>query len=237
MRLFVLGSAAVLMAVAVGCTNVAVFEYAQSSGNMVQVDPLPAPTATVAVMPFIDARPFESSGSLALGLIPLFPGGRLNYSQPDNGDNFVSLGRYDFDPANDLARAAYMSLRKSNLFADVKLANRRDQIGDADYVWQGTVTNTAYHGTMLTYCITYFASPVLWLVGCPSGVSTNELGVKFELLERKSGRAVWSYEFNDSDYLTHWIYARIGDDTKMYPELMKKAMNQAIVNLNGQLPR
>jgi hypothetical protein len=89
---------------------------------------------------------------------------------------------------------------------------------------------------MFTYGLTYFVSPVLWVVGIPSGSSTNELGVKFELVDRAGGDVVWSYSYLASDYLNHWIYARVGKDVSIYPQLMKEAMNQALYKLSQDMP-
>ncbi|MBO7089619.1 MAG: hypothetical protein J6W70_06915, partial [Lentisphaeria bacterium] len=59
---------------------------------------------------------------------------------------------------------------------------------------------------------------------------------KFELVERATGEVVWQYDWLDSDYLNHWIYARIGKDVSIYPELMKRAMNSALNDLSQKVP-
>ena len=55
------------------------------------------------------------------------PFGYLIKGEPEKTDDFVSLGRFHFDPVNDLANAAFVSLKASNLFAKVMRANNLEQ--------------------------------------------------------------------------------------------------------------
>lgn len=234
-----------------GCTNVATFDYAEAPGPMVRLQEKGAGKKTIAVLPFMDQRgtkyfdpmqagqaaahPAGDHGSFYLGFLPLLPAGFVEKEEPENSEDFVSLGRFLFNPAQDLANAAVLSLKTSNLFASVTKANSLEQ-AQTDYLWRGKVTNTYYSGSMYSYCITYFLSPVLWILGAPSGTSENELWVKFELVERASGKVVWNYDYRGRDYITHWIYARIGRDVSLYPQLMKQAMNGALYELSKKLP-
>ena len=233
-------SAAILAAAALtGCTNVATFDYNGAPGTIASFQEKGIARKTVAVMPFMDQRSSGISnpdeigdhGSLYLGLIPFMPFGYLIKNEPEKSDDFVSLGRFHFDPANDLANAAMVSLGQSNLFAKVVRANRPEQADSADYIWRGKVLSTRYRGNMYSYCITYFLSHVFWIIGVPSGTSWNHLHVQFELVDRASGQIVWHYDFNREDSITHWIYARVGKDASLYALLMKLAMNQALRDL------
>ena len=233
----------VLAILLAGCTNVATFDYNAAPGTITVFQEAGQAKKTVAVMPFIDQRgagatePGEigERGSLYLGFLPLMPFGYLIKSEPEKSDDFVSLGRFHFDPANDLANAAMVSLKASNLFAKVTRANNMEQ-ARADYIWRGKLLNTSYRGNMYSYCITYFLSHVFWIIGVPSGTSWNRLAVQFELLEAKSGQVVWRYDFDREDSITHWLYARVGKDVSMYPLLMKLAMNQAMSDLSAKVP-
>jgi len=60
--------------------------------------------------------------------------------------------------------------------------------------------------------------------------------VQFELVDRASGKVLWTHEYRGSDYIVHWIYARIGKDVSLYPQLMKQAMNSALYDLSRKLP-
>ena len=155
--------AAGIAAALAGCTSVATFDYAGAPGTMVKLQEAGAAGKTVAVLPFMDqrgvkysdpaqaglaaARPTGDHGSFYLGFIPFLPYGYVEKEEPENSEDFVSLGRFHFDLQNDLANAAFQSLKASNLFAAVKRANNLEQ-ADADYIWRGKVTNTYYRGTM-----------------------------------------------------------------------------------------
>lgn len=253
MHKFILSAAFAAAAFLLGaCTNVATFDYSAAPGTLAKLREAGSATKSIAVMPFMDqrgtkyfdpsqaaqsaVRPAGDHGSFYLGFIPFLPFGYVEKEQPENSEDFVSLGRFHFDVQNDLAEAAYLSLKSSNLFSSVKRANNAAQAADADYIWRGSVSSTFYRGRMFSYCITYFFSPILWVVGVPQGSSTNELAVKFELVERASGKVVWDYDFRNSDYLNHWLYARVGQDVSMYPMLMKQAMNGALYRLSRDLP-
>ena len=231
------------------CTNVAKFDYQSAPGTLAKLREPGSATKSVAVMPFMDQRgmgnidPFQAPahdvgdhGSFFLGFIPLMPFGYVEKMQPENSEDFVSLGRFHLDVQNDLSAAAITSLKSSGMFSDVTKANNAAQAANADYIWRGSVNSTFYRGRMFTYGLTYFVSPVLWVVGIPSGSSTNELGVKFELVDRAGGDVVWSFSYLASDYLNHWIYARVGKDVSIYPRLMKEAMNQALYKLSQDMP-
>ena len=253
MRQFILSAALAAAALLLSaCNNIAKFDYQGAPGTMAKFREPGSATKSVAVMPFMDQRgskyfdpdqadlaadrPAGDHGSFFLGFIPLVPAGYVEKEQPENSEDFVSLARFHFDVQNDLAAASIASLKSSGLFSDVKNANNAAQAADADYIWRGFVSSTFYRGRMFSYCITYFFSPILWVVGVPSGSSTNELAVKFELVERASGKVVWEYSYRDSDYLNHWIYARYGQDVSIYPKLMKQAMNGALYDLSKKMP-
>ena len=238
--LFVMAAAALLT----GCTNVATFDYNGARGTVAVFQEKGSAQKTVAVLPFMDQRSASVTdpgqigdrGSFYLGFIPFMPFGYLIKNEPENSDDFVSLGRFHFDPRNDLANAAMVSLTQSNLFAKVIRANNQEQAAAADYIWRGKLLYTTYRGNMYSYCITYFLSPLFWVIGIPSGTSWNRLHVQFELVDRASGQVVWRYDFDREDSITHWIYARVGKDASLYAELMKLAMNNALSDLSRTLP-
>ena len=233
-----------------GCTNVAIFDYSAAPGTMIKLQEAGAGTKTVAVTPLMDQRgtkyfapnqhgqpdhPHGDSGSFYLGFLPLWPFGYVEKEEPESSEDFVSLGRFQFNPKNDLTNATVLSLKNSNLFAEVVRANKLEQ-ANTDYIWRGRVTNTYYNGHLYAYCITYFFSPALWIIGLPSGRSVNELGVSFDLVERSSGKVVWTYDYSGRDYIVHWLYARIGQDASLYAQLMKQAMNGALYDLAQKHP-
>ena len=243
--------AAFAASVLTACSSVATFDYDSASSPMAVFQDAGVPTKTVAVVPFLDQRdakyydatqakqaaahPAGDHGSFLYGFIPLMPAGFVEKEKPETSRGFVSLKEFQFDVQQDLADAAYASLAKCGLFKNVTKADSVDA-ADADYVWRGKVTNTFYGGNMYSYCLTYLVSPVFWVLGAPSGTSENQLWVKYELIDRKTGDVVWNYDFRGRDYITHWIYARIGKDTSLYPELMRQGMNSALWELSVKLP-
>jgi len=243
MHKFIVSAAAVVAAILLGaCNNIAKFDYNGAPGTLARFAEPGSATKSVAVMPFMDqrgmdpARPARDHGSFFLGFLPLMPFGYVEKDQPELSEDFVSMERFHFDVQNDLAAAAFASLKSSNLFSNVKRANTAVQAAEADYIWRSSVSSTFYRGRIFSYGITYFFAPILWVVGVPTGSSTNELAVKFELVDRASGDVVWEYSYRNSDYLNHWLYARVGKDTSLYPQLMKQAMNGALYDLSQKLP-
>lgn len=249
MKPFAAAAAAVLLT---ACSSVATFDYVSDPGPVAHFQKSEASKKTIAVVPFLDQRqtkyydalqekqaaahPIGEHGSYWLGFIPLLPAGFVEKEEPEKTDGgFVTIGAFQFNPQQDLARASYTSLKESGLFANVVKANSVDQ-ADADYIWQGKVTNTLYSGSLFSYCFTYLVSPVFWVLGAPSGVSENELWVKFDLIERSTGKVVWNYDYRGYDYIMHWIYARYGKDVSLYPKLMREGMNEALWELSQKLP-
>jgi len=233
-------SAALLLAGLTGCTSVGKFDYSSAPGTMIRLQEKGWSDKTIAVTPFMDQRSTPRDGAMAelpgdsgsffWGFLPLFPFAGVEKLEPENSKDFVSQGRFHFDLEHDLSAAAMQSLKASNLFKDVVKANNLTQ-AKTDYIWRGKVYSTRYSGHYYQYGITYFFAPVLWVLGAPMGDSVNELSVEFELVKRATGKVVWRYNYCNSDYLNHWVYARIGDDTTIYPQLMKQAMNSALKDL------
>lgn len=245
-------AAAFAASVLAACSSVATFDYDTAVSPMAEFQDVSVPKKTVAVVPFLDQRdtkyydatqakqaaahPAGEHGSFYLGFIPLMPAGFVEKEKPElSTRSFVSLKRFEFDVPRDLADAAFASLEKSGLFTSVSKADSVEE-ADTDYVWRGKVTNTYYGGNLYSYCLTYLVSPVFWVLGAPSGTSENQLWIKYELIDRKTGNVVWNYDYRGRDYITHWIYARVGKDTSLYPELMRQGMNSALWELSVKLP-
>ncbi|MBQ7402352.1 MAG: hypothetical protein IJW05_02810 [Lentisphaeria bacterium] len=234
-----------------GCTNIAIFDYGNAQGTTAVLREKGSATKTITVVPFLDQRgikyydpqqtrqaaahPAFERGSFYWGFFPVLTSGYVEKEEPENSEDFVSLGRFHFNASADLAKAAAVSLQASNLFKDVVVATGKNQT-QTDYIWRGTVKNTCYKGHIYSYCITYFLSPALWVIGFPYGSSTNELWVSFELVERATGKVLWTFDCRGRDYIVHWLYARVGKDVSLYPSLMRQAMNAALYDLSKKIP-
>jgi len=226
-----------------GCSNTSRFDYSSAYGAMPTFAPLPG-NPTVGVLPAEDHRDAdtyaggdnsnESVGSYYLGLIPLMPFGWHTMRHPEQSGEFATLSQFDFSPAEDLAVASAISLRTSNLFAKVERVRDPNKC-DCTYLWKTKLRNTYYRGYILTYCLSVFIPP-FWVIGFPDGLSTAELDVDFELVERATGRVVWSFRNELGDSLWHWLYARVGADADLYARMMKYAMARSLADLSARYP-
>ena len=227
---------------AAGCTSVATFDYEGAPGTMVRVRPNGA-SKTVAVMPFMDQRgstsgshAYNDSGSYWLGWFPFMLSGYDVKNSPEKSDGFITLERFHFNPQEDLAAAAAMSLRRSGLFGHVLQANNAAQ-AQADYHFRGRLKTGTYEGNIWSCFITYGFAPALWVIGVPYATSKNYFGVEFELVERATGVVVWKYSYDSSDRIHHWLYQpNPGEDVSLFAAMMKEAMNGAVVNMAQTVP-
>ena len=133
---------------------------------------------------------------------------------------------------SSLAKAAALSLRRSNLFQDAYFTFGGDK-DRADFVFHGDIYSTTYKAEVYSYGLS-IAGPYLWLVGFPSGTSTNQLKVKFYMTRKNSRDIIWQYSFEGEDYITQGMYYRVGEDVKMYVPLLEKALNAALIDLYKQ---
>ena len=216
-----------------GCGTTAKFVYPANSRELTEISTIPVYNKKIAVMPFDDCRNDENqSGTLFLYLIPLSPFGWIEYQRPDAASMFVSIANYEFTPSEDLAKAAAVSLRRSNLFEDAFFTYGGEK-AMADFVLEGRIESTYYKGRIFTYGLS-LDGPVLWFIGAPAGTSLNRLTLKLTL-RNKMKKIIWEYTFNREDYIIQWLYYRMGYDAKLYPRIMQQCMNEAIQDLAKHL--
>jgi hypothetical protein len=215
----------IVIAVLSGC--VGTFNYPESS-KMVIEQGTPQ-TETVAVQVFQDKRPTVGHNKFWLGYIPLMPYGKVIYNRPGEGRQYLTMVKYDFDPAVDLANAADVSLINSKLFKDVSFAYNNSEAKKSDYIFSGTIYSTLYTQKNFTYCIS-FPSTILQILGAPRGSTTCELNVEFYLKNAKTGKTVWSHTTEYKKRELVWIYTPT-KDTKDFTVIMRESMNEAIESL------
>lgn len=231
-RILMMLTGVVVIAVLTGCGTTAKFVYPAKMSNLIQVGTSPMLEKTVAVTPFDDDRHADNTmGTVFLYLIPLMPYSWVEYDRPDAARMFMSIDSYDFTPAEDLAKAAAVSLRRSNLFKDsfFTFGGEKDR---ADLVLYGTIRSTKYQGRIYSYGLSVFC-PLLWLIGAPCGNSENTLEMQLEL--RNKNKIIWEYTFSRNTVIWQWSYYRFGHDCLGYSELMQDAMNEAILDLSKRL--
>jgi hypothetical protein len=218
-----------------GCGTTAKFVYPANPARLTRLSETPRYQKTVAVPPFEELRGDKnSSGTYWLYLIPVMPCGWCEYQRPDAARMFVSISEFEFNPHEDLAKAAATSLQKSGLFKDAFFTFGGEK-GNADLLFTGQIQSTTYRGTIISYGLSVYG-PLLWLMALPAGSSENELVLRFELKDAKTSEKLWEHAFSGKKAVVHGLYYSMGYDVRGYAELMEDAMNEAIVDLDKSLP-
>lgn len=219
------------------CASVRSFDNGNYPLGAMASFPPPQNPPTVVVHDFLDQRALSGPalshegdrGSLGWGLVPLMPFGYTIKPEPERSECFISTRRYLSSGPRELAQMATRSLEASGLFK--KVSHAQAGATDAEYIWRGTVKSMEYRGYMWTYCVTYLAAPLLWAAGLPTGMSTDELAITFDLVKSGTGEIVWTYEFKGTERIVHGLYYNVGDDLRGFPVLMTRAMNLALADL------
>lgn len=216
-----------------GCGSTARFIYPSSANRLAVIAETPLCNKKIAVLPFNDLRGAENDMSTVwLYLIPLWPGGSCEYQRPEAATGFLTVGYFDCAPDEDLAKAATLSLRRSNLFQDAFFTFGGDK-DKADFIFHGDIYSTSYKAEVYSYGLS-LAGPYLWFLGLPAGVSENQLRLRFYLTRSNSREPIWEYSFNGSERIIQGCYYRVGEDVKMYVPLLEKALNAALIDLYRQ---
>lgn len=209
-----------------GCGTTAKFVYPHDMRELIKLDVKPIYEKSIAVVPFDDYRSAENnSGTVLVGYIPLAPYGWVEYNRPDAAKMFVTVASFDFTPSEDLAKAAALSLRQSNLVRKSFFSFGADK---ADFVLHGEIKSTKYLGRLFTYGLSLYG-PNLWLLGLPAGNSENILTLYLYL--KKGDQIIWEYSFDRSYKILQGYYYEWGRDVLRYSLLMQECMNEAIVDL------
>ena len=217
-----------LVGLLAGCGSTAKFVYPAQMSSLVQISSSPVSDMTLAILPFDDYRSDDNSCLFPLYLIPLMPFGWGTYDRPDAANMFLSIMAYDVTPSEDLAKAAAVSFRHSNLFKDAFFSFGGDK-DNTDFILRGRIKTMKYHGKMFTYCLSVYG-PLLWLFGAPAGISENHLALEFTLTN-KAGKVVWDWTIDKEESMLQWIYARMGYDCKLFTSMYQDGMNEAVNSL------
>jgi hypothetical protein len=227
-RLIAVAITVTMLVLVTGCGTTAKFIYPAKMSSLAQLASAPVYNKSVAILPFEDYRDDDNSNMAAMYLIPLMPFGWETYDRPDAASTFLSVASYDVTPSEDLAKATAVSFRRSNLFKNAffTFGGERDR---ADFVLRGRIKIMRYKGKVFTYGLSLFG-PWLWAFGAPAGSSTNQLAIELSMTNKK-GEVVWDWSMDKSDWITQWIYARMGSDCKMFTYMMQDGMNDAVADL------
>ena len=127
-----------LVGLLAGCGSTAKFVYPAQMSSLVQISSSPVSDKTLAILPFDDYRSDDNSCLFPLYLIPLMPFGWGTYDRPDAANMFLSIMAYDVTPSEDLAKAAAVSFRHSNLFKDAFFSFGGDK-DNTDFILRGRI--------------------------------------------------------------------------------------------------
>lgn len=223
-----------IAALCTGCGTTAKFVYPADPTKLAHLSEKPRYDKEVAVLPFEELRGDKnSSGTIWLYVIPLMPCGWCEYQRPDAARMFMSISEFDFNPHEDLAKAAVTSLQQSGLFKDAYFTYGGEK-ANADLLFTGQIQSTTYKGVIYSYCLSV-EGPLLWLIGLPAGSSQDDLSLKFELKDAKTNEKLWEHTYSGEKKIIQGLYYRFGYDVMGYSELMENIMNDAVVDMDKSL--
>ena len=230
MKICVVAATAVLVSALAGCSDFRGWSYEAD----VRVDRAPLLAKRVVVPPLVDLRPQwnNETGVFLAFFVPLMPYGTVNYNRPELGARWKQKDVQPFNPVHDVAKAIAEELNNSGLFSQV-VFSRNATI--EELVLNGDLIVLKDDRWITLYGLTYFFGDFLWLMGAPMGGTTNELTLKLTLLERKTGKVLWSQTFSERDRKTEWLYSMKA--ALRHPRLLKTEMHQAIKSLEAALSK
>ena len=230
MRICVIAATALLASALTGCSDFKEWSYEADA----RVDRVPLLAKRVVVLPLDDLRPRGNSeiGVFLACFVPLMPYGTATYNMPELGPRWKQKDVKPFYPANDVARAIAEELDNSGIFSQVVFSRYAK---DEELVLNGDLIVLKDDRWITLYGLTYFLGDFLWIMGAPMGGTTNELTLKLTLVERETGKVLWSQTFSERDRKTEWLYSMKA--ALRHPGLLKTEMHQAIELLEAALSK
>lgn len=217
-----------------GCGTTGKFVYPANGSDLTRFKNAPVYNLKIAVPPFDEMRGDKNQfGTMFLYLIPLSPCGYINYDRPDAAGWHNTITEFEFNPSEDLAKAAAYSLRKSGLFNDAFFTYGGDK-DKAQLLLLGNIYSTEYTGTQWSYGLSVFG-PMLWTIGLPLGTSSNTLILELQVSTTKSGKVLWTKKYDVSKKITQGLYYKMGHDVRGYSYLMQEIMNDAVKEIHSKL--
>jgi hypothetical protein len=173
---------------------------------------------SAVILPFKDSRENINKNMAMMYLIPIYPSyGWMDYNVPEGPSMHLSSRMWtNYKPSEDYPKALAKELTSAGIFKEVYFAFRK---GDSDFVIKGEILSTKYTGSMRAYGLSAYG-PLLWFIGFPAGVVTNELEIKLSCVENNSKNVIFSKTYTAPKYKkTAWIYALPNDFN--YPSMLK----------------
>lgn len=222
-------AALLIITAATGCAVPKAWRYAADRYPDQQT---PGFDRSVAIVPFDDSRIGDNTQGAAFALIPLVLFASNELSTPDSIPQFAS--KWNFRPAEDLAKAAAAELNGSHLFKEVFFSQRGS---DGDLVLQGNIKTLRMDQTLITYGLSEFGF-FLWYLGLPSGTFHNAMEIEFSLQDNQTKKIVWSGTYQASkDFVPFWVYQVHAHtiDFFYYDSLFKTIMKDAMRSLQTKV--
>jgi len=159
---------------------------------------------SAVILPFKDSRENINKNMVLMYLIPIYPSyGWIDYNVPEVAGSHMGGPWPAYTPSKDYPKALAQELTSAGIFNWVHYNFRK---GGSDFVIEGEILSTKYTGTMRSYGLSA-AGPLLWFIGFPCGVVTNELEIKLSCVENNSKNVIFSKTYTAPKYKkTAWIY-------------------------------
>jgi len=229
-RICVIAATALLASALTGCSDFRGWSYEADA----RVDRVPLLAKHVVVPPLYDLRPHSNRdvGVFLACFVPLMPYGTVKYNRPELAPIWKQKDVKPFNPTHDVAKAIAEELNNSGLFSQVVFS--RNAMNE-ELVLNGDLIVLKDDRWITCYGLTYFFGDFLWLMGAPMGGTTNDLTIKLTLVERETGKVLWSQTFSERDRKMEWLYSMKA--ALRHPRLLKTEMHQAIKSLEAALSK
>lgn len=185
---------------------------------------------SLAVPPFKDLRTNKNSNFFLMYLVPLVPFGWQDYNAPEGASMHTNSGMWKFRPDEDFAKAAAAEVNAAHIFKEAFFTNRASE---GELVLEGQIETIGYGGALLSYGLSAYG-PLLWIVGFPATVTSNQLAVDLTLKARGDNRILWKKAYKrDGKKVVSWLYYLRPDFH--YPEWMKEILVDACKEIREKL--
>ncbi|HNT34914.1 MAG TPA: hypothetical protein PKH07_07950 [bacterium] len=212
-RSFILPVLLVALLSVVGCANQKSWVYSPNSYG--------APTLQrdqrVAVLPFTDERPNTNKNMILMYLLPIPAHGWVTYDVPEGAAMHVNSSLWvNYKPTEDYPKALAEELSRSGIFEEAFFDYKK---GTSDLYVKGTILNTRYNATMISYGLSVYG-PLLWIVGLPVGTVHNDLSLQMTCADSTTNEVLFTKVYSAPHYRKmSWLY-KLADEFN-YPVMLQ----------------
>lgn len=183
--------------------------------------------ATIQVPVFRDERTSEantiiSGGKFLLAMVPLVPYTTVT-------DLNVPEGQLPKAP-EIFAKATGEELANASIFKDVIVLPNSQEF-KADYLLEGTIQNTNTQQTISFYGLS-LPGDLLWLFGAPPGKASNDLTIRYRLLDNKYNVLLDKTYSRSRNW---WLSFYSQEIVHFYSEMYKEINKELIQDIEGIL--